>query len=92
MLGFLLNLIDHRMMLQDAVARPRFSLDSPGSADTEIEPGFSSSVRKSLEKLGYDFDSQSDIGAVQALIVNQFDDRKYGTADPRRAGSVMGIQ
>ncbi len=93
LLGFLINLIDHRMMLQDAVARPRFSLDNPGTAtDTEIEPGFSSSVRQSLEQLGYDFDDQSNIGAVQALIVNQFDDRKYGTADPRRTGSVMGIQ
>lgn len=92
-LGFLINLIDHRMMLQDAVAKPRFSLDNPGaSTDTEIEPGFSSGVRQSLEKLGYDFDDQSNIGAVQALIVNQFDDRKYGTADPRRSGAVMGVQ
>jgi gamma-glutamyltranspeptidase/glutathione hydrolase len=95
-LGFLLNLIDHRMTLQVAVAKPRFSLDSPSSsADTLIESGFSSSVRSSLENLGYDFDSESAIGAVQAAIIyplKGLNDRKYGTADPRRIGAVQGIQ
>lgn len=93
-LGFLLDLIDHRLSLQVSVAKPRFSLDSPGSTSIEIESGFSSSVRSSLGKLGYKFTSESAIGAVQAAIVYPFGavpDRKYGTADPRRIGAVEGI-
>lgn len=90
--GFLVNLVDHRMTLQEAVAAPRFSLSSSNDPwDTEIEPGFSSSVRSKLAKLGYDFITTSAIGAVQAVIINQYDSRKYGTADPRRNGVVEGI-
>lgn len=94
-LGSLLDLIDHRLTLQVSVAKPRFSLDSASSsASTEIEPGFSAGVRASLENLGYQFTSESAIGAVQAAILYPFGavpDRKYGTADPRRTGSVQGI-
>lgn len=90
--GFVVNLVDHRMTLQEAVAAPRFSLTSSNDPwDTEIEPGFSPSVRAKLAKLGYDFVLEPAIGAVQAVIVNQHDHRKYGTADPRRSGVVEGI-
>lgn len=90
--GFLLSLVDHRMTLQQAVAAPRFSLDSSNDPwDTEIEPGFDPGVRQGLGKLGYDFITTPAIGAVQAVIVNRHDARKYGTADPRRGGSVAGL-
>jgi gamma-glutamyltranspeptidase/glutathione hydrolase len=92
-LEFIVDLADFRMTLQQAVAAPRFSLDSAtGGASTDIESGFSATVRKSLTKMGYKFTSASALGAVQAVIINQFDGRKYGTADPRRIGAVAGIQ
>lgn len=92
-LGFVVNLVDHRMTLQQAVAAPRFSLDSSNTPwDTEIEPGFSAEVRKDLAEIGYDFVVTQDIGAVQAVIINQPDGRQYGTADPRRGGVVEGLQ
>lgn len=92
-LNFIVNLVDHRMTLQEAVAAPRFSLDnSHAVTDTEIEPGFSAETRVSLAELGYDFVTAQDIGAVQAVIINQPDGRQYGTADPRRQGVVEGLQ
>lgn len=91
-LGFLVDLVDHRMTLQQAVAAPRFSLCSSNDPwDTEIEPGFDPDVRAALGKLGYDFLTTSAIGAVQAVIVNRHDARKYATADPRRGGAVSGL-
>lgn len=91
-LNFFLNLADHKMKLQRAVAEERFSLDSPSSsAETEIESGFLATVLSSLGKLGYHFDSVSAIGAVQAVIINPSDRRKYATADPRRLGAVSGV-
>lgn len=90
--GFLVDLIDHRMSLQEAVAAPRFSLTSSNDPwDTEIELGFNPLVRAKLAKLGYDFTATDAIGAVQAVIINQKDGRKYGTADPRRNGAVEGL-
>jgi gamma-glutamyltranspeptidase/glutathione hydrolase len=92
-LQFFINLADFRMSLQEAVAAPRVSLDTPSSGGTtDIESGFSATVRKSLTKMGYKFASASALGAVQAVLINQYDKRKYGTADPRRNGSVAGIQ
>ncbi|WP_170136407.1 gamma-glutamyltransferase [Nannocystis exedens] len=87
-----LNLIDHDMSLRTAVLRPRLSLDGGGSGtDTEIESGFSSQVRSSLEKMGYDFDSTSSIGAVQAIVTYPGGGQQYGAADPRRIGGVSGL-
>lgn len=91
-LSFLLNLVDHKMTLQQAVAEPRISLDSASNgADTEIEPGFPSSVRSALDNMGYDFDSVSEIGAVQGVILSKDGLRQFGTADPRRNGVVEGL-
>jgi gamma-glutamyltranspeptidase/glutathione hydrolase len=91
-LQFIIDLIDHRMTLQQAVAAPRFSLDSSNSPwETEIEPGFAPKVRAKLIDLGYDLETVSDIGDVQAVIINQPDGRQYGTADPRRGGAVEGL-
>jgi len=91
-----LNLIDHNMGLRDAIARPRISLDSgSNSADTEIESGFSSPVRTSLQNLGYDFDNVTSIGAVQAIVTyptpGTTPEQQYGAADTRRIGGVSGI-
>ncbi|MBZ5707771.1 gamma-glutamyltransferase [Nannocystis pusilla] len=93
-----LNLIDHNLTLKNAVERPRISLDSgSSSADTDIEAGFPSSVRSSLQNMGYDFDSVSSIGAVQAIVtypqpnaLNE-DPQQYGAADSRRIGGVRGL-
>lgn len=87
-----LNLIDHRRSLESSITSPRIALDSAsGSADTEIEAGFSSSVRLALEKLGYDFVSVGDIGAVQAIVTYPQSGNQYGAADPRRIGAVSGL-
>lgn len=86
-----LNLIDHNMGIKDAVQRSRISLDGGGgSTETEIESGFSSTVRSQLQSLGYKFDSVSSIGAVQAILSYPAGGQ-YGAADSRRIGAVRGL-
>ncbi|PCC73758.1 gamma-glutamyltranspeptidase / glutathione hydrolase [Nannocystis exedens] len=86
-----LNLIDHRRSLRSSIASPRIALDRASrSAETEIEAGFSSSVRATLERLGYAFVDVSDIGAVQAVMTYPQSGNQYGAADPRRIGGVAG--
>ncbi|MDC0670153.1 gamma-glutamyltransferase [Nannocystis radixulma] len=93
-----LNLIDHNRTLKNSVELPRISLDSgTSSADTEIEAGFPSSVRTSLQNMGYGLDNVTSIGAVQAIVTypdtdaSPEDPRQYGAADSRRIGGVRGL-
>lgn len=87
-----LNLIDHRRSLRSSIAAPRIALSSASSsADTEIEAGFTGSVRAALERLGYAFVDVRDIGAVQAVVTYPLSGNQYGAADPRRIGGVVGL-
>jgi gamma-glutamyltranspeptidase/glutathione hydrolase len=88
-----LALIDFDMSVRQAVERPRLSLTSPAEeARTGIESGFRAEVLRRLTDLGYHFSSQpSDIGAVQALVVDRRTGLVDGYADPRRDGRSIGL-
>ena len=77
MLNVTLNLIDHKMTLQDAIDAPRLSVTSaastisidtgaPGSKFT----GFSPATLAGLTMLGYTVLAPADIGSVQAVLVD----------------------
>ena len=85
-----LNLIDHRMPIQDAINAPRFSLTSARS-ELSLEPGFREATRAGLLALGYTLRDTSDIGSVQAVLLDPKTGRQYGAADPRREGTVIGL-
>ena len=89
-LNVTLNLIDHKMSLQDAIDAPRASVTSAGSA-ISLEPGFSQATRDGLLKLGYTLPATADIGSVQAVIVDMQTGKQYGGADARREGTVIGL-
>lgn len=93
-----LNLIDHKMSLQDAIDAPRMSVTSTGStiaidsgAPGSGFPGFSTQTLQGLSGLGYTIGTPADIGSVQAVIVDMQTGKQYGGADSRREGTVIGL-
>ena len=88
-LNVAMNLIDHRMTLQDAIDAPRVSVTSTGSG-VSVEPGFPQATIDGLRGLGYTV-SNSEIGSVQAVVVEPKTGKQYGAADSRREGTVIGL-
>ena len=85
-----LNLIDHRMTIQAAIAAPRASITGTGSA-VALEPGFPQATRDGLLALGYTLPTTADIGSVQAVLVDPTTGKQYGAADARREGTVISL-
>lgn len=95
-----LNLIDHRMTLQDAIDAPRLSrtatadsgavsVDS-GAPDGRFS-GFDPGVLDALRALGHTVSEGSGIGSVQGVYVEPGTGKQYGAADSRREGTVIGL-
>ena len=92
-LNVTLNLIDHKMALQEAINAPRLSITSATSS-ISMEPGFPQATVDGLRALGYTVGITSpggEIGSVQAVIADQRTGKQYGGADPRREGTVIGL-
>jgi len=92
-LNVTLNLIDHKMTLQDAIDAPRMSITSAAST-ISMEPGFPQSTVDGLRTLGYTVGITTpggEIGSVQAVLVDLHTGKQYGAADARREGTVIGL-
>ena len=92
-LNVTLNLIDHKMTLQDAIDAPRMSITSTSST-ISMEPGFPQATVDSLRTLGYTVNITTpggEIGSVQAVLVDRHTGKQYGAADSRRDGTVSGL-
>jgi gamma-glutamyltranspeptidase / glutathione hydrolase len=85
-----LNLIDHKMTIQDAIAAPRASVTNAGPA-ISLEPGFPQATKDGLLALRYTLPPTADIGSVQAVLVEPKTGKQYGAADKRREGTVIGL-
>jgi gamma-glutamyltranspeptidase / glutathione hydrolase len=85
-----LNLIDHKMAIDEAVGAPRLSNTNAGSA-LSIEAGFPQASIDALLALGYTATVASDIGSVQLVQIDPLSGRQYGAADPRREGTVIAL-
>ncbi|HYN38075.1 MAG TPA: gamma-glutamyltransferase, partial [Rhodospirillales bacterium] len=92
-LGVTLDLIDFRRSVRQSVEQPRLSLTSAAEeATTSVEAGFDEGMLQRLRDLGYRFPPQpSDIGAVQAIVVDVHTGHVDGFADPRRDGRSVGL-
>ena len=95
-LNVTLNLIDHKMTLQDAINAPRVSITSTSSTisrDSGIPPatGIAQATVDGLVALGYTVGAPADIGSVQAVLIDPRTGRQYGAADARREGTVIGL-
>lgn len=87
-----LNLIDHRMPIQEAIDVPRLSQTS-ANGNLSLEAHFSSKVVLQLKTVGHRLkgDPSQIIGAVQAVVINTTNGHQYGAADRRRGGSVISL-
>ncbi len=86
----IVNLIDHKMTIQEAINAPRISVTSATGTITR-EEGFSYEAIQGLKALGHTVPSPSTIGSVQAVIIDLQTGKLYGGADPRRQGAVIGL-
>jgi gamma-glutamyltranspeptidase/glutathione hydrolase len=55
-----------------------------------LEPGFPQATVDGLVSLGYSVGT-SEIGSVQAIVVDRQTGKQYGGADSRREGTVIGL-
>lgn len=93
-----LNLLDHRMSIQDAIDAPRISVTAAGGSISRDNgapgskfTGFSAAAIAGLVALGHTVNAPADIGSVQAVVVDAHTGKQYGGADARREGTVIGL-
>ena len=80
-----MNVIDHGLNIQSAVAAPRIHHQWLPDA-LRIEEGLSADTISKLEALGHVIEQKSAMGAIQSIQV--IDGTMYGGADPRRSTSL----
>ena len=93
-----MNLVDHRMTLQEAIDAPRISVAGPGATrennvtfgTVTLENRFPASTVQAMRDLGYNV-GIGDVGSVQAVLIDQKTGKQYGAADDRREGTVIGL-
>jgi gamma-glutamyltranspeptidase/glutathione hydrolase len=85
-----INLIDHKMPLQQAIDAGRISVAGTGSGVTLETDRLPAGAGAALAALGYTV-SNSDVGSVQAVLIDARTGKQYGAADDRREGTVIGL-
>jgi gamma-glutamyltranspeptidase/glutathione hydrolase len=84
-----INLIDHRMSLQEAIDAARISVAGT-AASASVDAWMPQAAIDGLRALGYTVGT-TDIGSVQAVLIDQQTGKQYGAADARREGTVIGL-
>jgi gamma-glutamyltranspeptidase / glutathione hydrolase len=84
----ILNVIDHRMSIADAMAAPRLHHQSlPDTLRTEPS-GFAPATADSLRAMGHALGEISNVGLVNAIMRVRGGYEAVG--EPRRPGGVVG--
>ena len=85
-----LNVLEHGMSVQEAIAAPRFHFQG-GGGTLEVESRVPESVRRELAGMGYDVTVRGSLeyyfGGVHAITAT--DGVLHGGADPRRDGAAL---
>jgi gamma-glutamyltranspeptidase/glutathione hydrolase len=81
-LQVIMNVIDHGLNIQSAVAAPRIHHQWLPD-ELRIEEGISVDTIKILQKKGHRVKQQEAMGAIQSIIIK--DGMMYGGADPRKS-------
>ncbi|KON82395.2 gamma-glutamyltransferase [Azoarcus sp. PA01] len=96
-LNITLNLVDHRMDIQQAIDAPRLSVTSAAGA-VRCEAGLPPDSLRQLVELGHELPDpegvpfcNESIGSVQAVVVDMQNGRRYGGADQRSEGTVIAL-
>ena len=86
-----MNLIDHKMGLQEAIDAGRLSVTAV-SSNVTLENRLPAAAVDGLRALGYTVGvDTAGIGSVQAVVIDQQTGKQYGGADDRREGTVIGL-
>lgn len=86
----ILNVIDYKMNIQEAVNAPRFHFQGiPNVVEMESKTFTQSTIQK-LESMGYHFITKKPWGAVEAIYLDHHADQMFGANDRRRpAGAAV---
>jgi gamma-glutamyltranspeptidase/glutathione hydrolase len=103
-LNVTLNLIDHKMPLQQAIDAPRLSVTNAAGKvacegeETFMQPRFGIDVQDALRKQGHvglgeagTDGCQETMGSVQAVVIDLATGAHHGAADRRREGAVIRV-
>jgi gamma-glutamyltranspeptidase/glutathione hydrolase len=91
---FVSDIADHKMNIQAALEAPRFTKQTFGGCDVQLERRIAASVRSDLEKKGHEIELRGDfagsvMGGGQAVMRNFATGVNYGASDPRKDGSTI---
>jgi gamma-glutamyltranspeptidase/glutathione hydrolase len=84
-LQVIMNVIDHGLNIQSAVAAPRIHHQWLPD-ELRIEEGLSADTIRILEEKGHQVKRKTSMGAIQSIMVK--DGLMYGGADPRRSTAL----
>jgi gamma-glutamyltranspeptidase/glutathione hydrolase len=88
-LQVIMNVIDHGLNIQSAVAAPRIHHQWLPD-ELRIEEGLSADTIRILEEKGHQVKRKTSMGAIQSIMIK--DGMMYGGADPRRStGLAAGL-
>ncbi len=88
-LQVIMNVVDHGLNIQSAVAAPRIHHQWLPD-QLRIEEGLSPDTIKGLQDMGHEVKQKSAMGAIQSIMIS--DGMMYGGADPRRStGLAAGL-
>jgi len=85
MAQLLMNVIDHRLNVAEATARPRI-FQAASNTPVEFEPGFPPDVPKLMEARGHKTRTSLTMGSTQSILIE--DGVMYGGSDTRRPDAL----
>jgi gamma-glutamyltranspeptidase/glutathione hydrolase len=91
---FVSNMVDFGMNLQGAIDAPRFSKETFGGCDVNLESRMADGTRKELAALGHEIVMRGDysstrMGSGQAVQRNFATGLNTGASDPRKDGAAV---
>jgi len=88
-LQVVLNVIDHKMNIQEAVNAPKVHHEWMPD-ELRIEKGISPDTAKMLGQMGHNVVLRGPMGSATSILIDPATGKRYGAADPRREGLAMG--
>ena len=89
-LQVVLNCIDFKMDIQEAINQPRFHHQwLPDRIDYE-EFGMTTDIKENLEKRGHKIGQVKSLGRVEGILIDKENNIIFGATDPRGFGSAEG--
>lgn len=89
-LQVVLNVVDFKMNVQEAVDAPRFHHQWLPDAIRLERQGFPADVVTALEAMGHTTDVGADMGDVHAIMIDESTGLRLGASDPRQDGRTLG--